>query len=285
VVQATHAPFGLRLYDVATGSPISDGLEINIANCSTGHSRRAIGHSNGIWSARGLPGLHRYEVGDSDDIPARRAARRPFRITIVDLAGRFLPAFFDADIPTDDLFVAPATSSPPIPLPFIGPGAPTAGVPLFSAPHRPVPGTLAVVRAELREAGTERPASWALLAATVDGTLRGIGLADQLGRVIVLFPYPEPARRALASPPSITVFRWSVELTAFYTPRRSGIPAPDVPDLATILDQFATPHRLLASVDSPPVPLSPLQLDDRVPLVARSNLTAPLSSYLYLDAA
>jgi hypothetical protein len=275
----------VRLYDVATGVPISDGLEINLANRSAGHSQRAIGHSNGIWSAGGLPGLHGYEAGPADDIPARRAARRPFRITIVDLAGRFLPAFFDADIPTDDLFAAPGTSSPPFPMPFIGPGAPTGGVPLFSAPHRPVPGTLAVLRAELREAGTERPAAWALLAATIDGTLRGIGLADQLGRVVVLFPYPEPARRALASPPSITVFRWAVELTAFYMPRPSGTPALDVPDLAAVLAQFSAPHRLLASRGSPPVPLGPLQLDDRVPLVARSGLTTPLSSYLYLDAA
>jgi hypothetical protein len=284
-VLARYAPFALRLYDVATGAPIADGLEISIANRPAGRSRRAIGHSNGIWSARGLPGLHGYEVGPSDDIPARRAARRPFRITIVDRDGRFLPAFFDADLPTDDLFVAPTTNSPPFPMPLIGPGMTTTSVPLFSAPSRSTPATLAVLRAELRETGTERPAAWALLAVTIDGTLRGIGLADQQGRVLVLFPYPEPARRALSSPPSITVFRWTVQLTAFYAPRPSGIPAPDVPDLAALLAQFSAPQPLLASIGSPPVPLGPLQLDDRVPLVARSGLTAPLSSYLYLDAA
>jgi hypothetical protein len=283
-----HAPVALRVVDVATGAAVADGLDINITPRFGGRPQQAIVNTSGIWSAHGVSGLHGYEFGSADDIAARRAARRPFRVTINDPGGNFLAVAFDADLPSDGFFVeVAAPSSPPLtslaewPLP---PGV--AGVPLFSAPSRAVPGSLAVLRAELREAGTERPAAAALLAASVDGTNRGLGLADQLGRVLVLFPYPEPAGRAMSSPPAATVFRWSVELTAFYIPRAAGTAAADVPDLAAVLAQLAAPpQRLLASVGSPTVALGPLLLDDRGPLVVRSGLAPPLSPYLYLDAA
>jgi hypothetical protein len=273
--------------DIATGAAVTDGLAIDITPRPTGRSVRASVSSGGIWWARDLPGLRRYETGEADDINARRAARRPFRITIDDPAGRYLAVAFNADLPTDDLFVViKSSSSPSLSLWPTSPPLPgTVGVPLFSAPSRAVPGTLGVVRAELREAGTERPAAWALLAANVDGIPRGIGLADTEGRVLVLFPYPALSQRAAASPPVPTAFRWIVELTAYYTPRPSGAPTPDLPDLSDLLLQLAAPRRPLASVGSPTLALGPLQLDDRVPLVVRSGLAPPLSPYLYIETA
>jgi hypothetical protein len=155
------------------------------------------------------------------------------------------------------------------------------GIPLFSAPQRPVPEPLAVLYAQLRESGdARRPAPWALLAASVEGEVRGAGLADREGRVAVMFPYPEPPRITLSSPPEArSEFHWQVELQAYYGV--ASPPAPGIPDLAAVLSQLELPRELVGSTLSPGAPLPALALEYRVPLTARTEA----SSYLLVSTA
>jgi hypothetical protein len=285
---ALHAPMALRLVDVVTGSLVTANVAISVAARAGGSAITAIRSRGGIWTAAGLPGLRGYERGNDDSVAARRAARRPFRITIGDSTCRYLPFAFNADLPTDDLTLSPpgtlpglpwagASSSPPVPV--------LAAIPMFPAPGYPIAAPLGAIRAELREAGSGRPAGWALLQARIGGIVRGLGLADQLGRVLVPLSYPPPSPRVLTSPPQPAASHWSVELTAFYRQPAAGGAAPDVADLAGVLAQLATPRRLLADTASPPNTLAPVDLEEGVPLVVRSLGPMTPSPYLFLDAA
>lgn len=288
---ARHAPFGLRLWDVAAATDLAEGLEIDVAVRTRQESRaRAVVNRSGIYCASGVPGLREFELSDADDASTQSAALRPYRIEVRDPSDRFLPFAFDADLPARGLFtwLTPWTSPPqPFALPTEH-GSPPAlmveRVPLFSTPSRPVPEPLAAVRAQLREVGTNRPAAWCLLTVSIDAIVRGIGLADQEGRVAVLFPYPDRPRPVLTSPPPATNdFRWSVELAAYYVPRPANTPAPVIPDLADVLAQLSSPRTLFLST-SPLQALPALLLEYRVPLTVRTEITATgLSSFLFVN--
>jgi hypothetical protein len=117
----------------------------------------------------------------------------------------------------------------------------------------------------------------------------GLGLADEQGRVAVLFPYPEPARRRLASPPEPrNDFTWRLELVAYSAPAAASPPprnAGSPPDLHDLLAQLQHPRTVLASAPvpaSPPPPPAVLGLDYRVPVTARTaGLPAADASFLY----
>ena len=144
-----------------------------------------------------------------------------------------------------------------------------------------------MVRAQLVELGTERTASWCLLTASIDLVTCGIGLADQEGRIQLLFPYPPRPRPVLTSSPAANNdFRWSVELKAYYMPRTMGASSPAIPKLTDIVAQLGAPRALLQSIASPPAPLPALPLDYQVPLTVRTNTASGRpSSYLYVDPA
>ena len=132
-----------------------------------------------------------------------------------------------------------------------------------------MPEPLAVVYAQMREIGVGRAAAWSLLAANIDGMPAGLGMADGQGRVAVMFPYPEPPRAPLSSPPEArSDFRWLVDLTAFCTPASPTVAAPDIPDLADVLGQLASPCTVIDSMSSPAVPR---RLDYRVPMTAKTE--------------
>lgn len=288
-----HAPFGLRLWDIAGATDLVDGLDIEVsARADSQSSVRAFVNRSGVYSVAGLPGLRRFELGEADDDAAFNAALRRYRVTVRDPQGRFLPFAFDADLPARGLFTWLPPDSPPQPLLLptdhgSPPGPMIGRVPLFSAPSRAEPGPVASVRTQLRELGGERAAAWALLTASIDSLVQGIGLADEEGRVAVLFPYPDRPRRTLTSPPpAVNDFRWSVELTAYYIPRPADTPAPAIPDLADVLAQLASPQVLFRSTVSPPQALPALPLEYRGPLTVRTETTATgPSSFLFVNAA
>lgn len=148
-----------------------------------------------------------------------------------------------------------------------------------------MPEPLAVVYAQLRESGADRAAAWALLTARIDGDVRGLGLADREGRIAVMFPYPEPPRITLSSPPEArNDFRWQVELEANYDVGSPQAAALEIPDLGHVLSQLDMPRELLGSTLSPALPLPALPLEYRVRLTARTEAT-PLgpSSFLFVS--
>jgi hypothetical protein len=152
---------------------------------------------------------------------------------------------------------------------------PTAALPLFSAPTRAAGGGLATLRASLWDAAADAPASWALLEARIAGQPTVRGLADELGRVALVFPYPEPSAFAEQSPPStpFTKQEWPVQLFASYSPQR---PVPPLPSLPAALRQ---PRATLWADSALSVPLTRAVLRAGRELVVRtsdaSDVTAP----------
>jgi len=288
------APLGLQVWDVATSARVVNGLDIQVTTGARFAKRtRAFTNRSGIYCAFGVPGLHRFEL-NTEDATNRNRQTRPYKIEVRDPAEYFLPYTFDAHLPTKGLLegILSRTSPPQffeLPMEQDSPPSPMIRqVPLFSSINRPTPDNLAVVRAQLRELGTEREAAWCLLTVSIDAVVKGIGLADQQGRVAVLFPYPERPRPALTSPPSANRdFHWNIQLTAYYIPRPIDSVAPAIPDMAEILEQFNSPPRSLYRSTLLPQETLPSQpLEYRVPLTVRTELTATgKSSFLFINPA
>src|SRR5216684_5469045 len=95
-------------------------------------------------------------------------------------------------------------------------------VPLFSAPNRITAGGLARVSADLWDSEAGRPAAWAVLEVWAGGAPAYRGVADQDGRVAVLFAYPEPPLHAASPPPggsrALSHQTWPLTLTVRYAP-------------------------------------------------------------------
>jgi hypothetical protein len=282
-----NAALGLRFRDVAAGTSLVDGLVVEVFPRANPHARRrALPNPGGVYVAHALAGLRAFEfhetTGDDPvDEPWRAAhAGSPplaagYRIEVRDPRGRFLPVAFDADLPARGLlaWLAPWLSPPqPGALPGVSPSSPPLlfdGIPLFSAPSRPPPEPLAVVRAQMREAGSGRVAAWTLLGVEIGGDAVGLGLADREGRVAVHFPYPEPPRAPLSSPPEArSDFRWTVGLTAYASSSSPDMAPSDIPDLGDVLAQLASPRAVIDGLVSP---APPRRLEYRVPMTARTE--------------
>lgn len=209
------APFGIRFWDAALDRTVDEGLQVTLVPDGQPFRRiPAFRNTSGVFVAQDLPGLRNWEFGASDR-PAL-----PFRVEVVDLAGRFHAVSFDADLPTDGLFEA-LCGSPPSP-----PDGPAAVVPLFSLPSRPVPPGFAAVRGRLTLASGDG----AHLASLDVGPARGF--ADARGEVLTLVPYPEPSG-STGSPPfspggKLTDQTWQVEVAASLP---TVEPDPLLPDL------------------------------------------------------
>jgi hypothetical protein len=228
-------PLGMRFRDTVTGATVSDGLRVE-AWPSTGYERRtaAVQNRSGVFAFHGLPGMRAVENGAGDDaFWASPPDIREFVVEALDAARRFLPVRFLAAAPTRGLF-QPACAAPDSP-----PGD-AAWVPLFSAPWRPPPPGMAVLRAELFDAVYGVPAAWALVEAETGAPpLRYRGMADDRGRVALFFPYPEPEGFHIGSPvPSngaaVGDYEWPVRVSVFYRPY---LRPPEIPDLCDVLDQ------------------------------------------------
>jgi hypothetical protein len=287
---ARTAALGVRFSDIASATSLIDGLRVEVFPHASPH-RRVVAHPNrsGVYVAHAVPGLRDFEYGDAEQDALWASALRRYRVEVRDPHGRFLPIAFDADLPARGLFTwrAPWLSPPePVSDPLHTESPPrllVGRVPLFPAPTRPVPDPLAVVRAHLRDRATGLDIAWGLLGVTIDGQIRGLGLADAQGRVAVMFPYPEPPRGTLASPPQERHdFTWRVELTAFVPPLESpATSARELADLADILAAMNAPRNVVESLDSPAMPF---RLTYRTELTARTaGTTAADASSLFVS--
>lgn len=227
-IQLTCA-LGLRFLDVATGAFVGADVGVESLNRTSlglhaeawpvnAPRQRTIGTvtPSGVLAFHGLPGLRDLEKSSAEDPWDDAPPPREFQIEVIDKLGRFLPCTFTVTAPQRGLAQFADDGSPP----WIEEGA----VPLFSAASRPIPGGLAAVRAEVRDLATGEPAAWALVEASYSsgGSLRTArGLADDAGRVLLMFPYPEGQRRAYgASPPGnargLSEQEWNLKLAFFH---------------------------------------------------------------------
>jgi hypothetical protein len=286
-----NAPLGLRFWDVAGATSNVYGLRVEIFRRDNPRRRALVPiNRSGTYVSHTLPAaspppdVRAFEFSDADPDVLWMGPTRSYRIEVTDPEGRFLPLAFDADLPLQGLltFRAPWLSPPqPVSLPS-DPGSPPPllinRIPLFSAPSRPVPEPLAVVYAQLREDDSGRDLAWALLTVSIDGFVRGVGLADALGRIAVMFPYPEPPRQSLASPPEArNDFTWPLALTAFARTASPPEAVPAIPDLADVFSSLLSPRTVIESTVSPSLPF---RLAYREPLTARTAGTAGAAASL-----
>jgi hypothetical protein len=290
---ARNAPLGLRFWDVAGATSTVYGLRVEVFPRANPRARTLASiNGSGVYVTHHLPmappppGPREFEFSDSEPDELWPATTRGYRVEVSDPDGRFLPVAFDADLPARGLFTwrAPWLSPPePVALPTES-GSPAVllieRVPLFSAPSRPVPSPLAVVYAQLRELGSGQDAAWCLLTVAIDGVVRGVGLADAQGRIAVIFPYPEPPRMSLASPPEArNDFTWQLALSAFGFSASPPGAVPAVPDLADIFASLSTPRTVVESTVSPSLPF---RLTYREALTARTAGTTGADASLLL---
>jgi len=192
--------------------------------------------------------------------------RRRFTVEVRDERRHFLPLKFAAELPCKGVFRWRTTvPRAPLDLPDN-----SQGVPLYSSILRPAPPGMAVLRAELYEAprpgstdaAIPKPAAWAMLQARSGGRLLGRGIADEQGRIALIFAYPAPQSSISSSSSSPAgEFRrsrpflqqgWPIQLQAFYEPNALSSPPassppqpsgftregePNIPNLTDILEQ------------------------------------------------
>lgn len=246
------ALLGVRPWDFATGRAVTDGLSLTDVR----HGVQARANGSGVFAFHDLPSLHdsAFAAGDQafwDSPPASG----DFTLELSDHQLRFLTFRFDARAPARGLFredCGPTASPPELDVP---------GVPLFSAPSRPVPPGMAAVSADLWDLDADAPAAWAVLELTPPGGPTTRGVADGRGCVLVPLAYPEPPWQDSSPPPgarSLSEQTWPLELAVRYEPAGAGPPLPDpasgvAPDLCAVLAQG---HATALAAVSPMSPLT-----------------------------
>lgn len=246
------APLGLRFHDATTGTLVGDGLSVWAYPVGRPTAKRpAIANRKGVYVLHHGYGLRERENGDGSraywDNPV--PPNKDFIIEVTDEQQRFQPFQFTASLPFEGIFKWPDS-----------PLSERTTVPLFPAPTQSVASGMAVVRADLWDTSLDAPAAWAVIEAFTAGKFLGRGMADDMGRIAVIFSFPTPLAFTPASPPGsplgsppiatsppLTEQVWPLELRAFYTPDRPVVPPPDfieeagplLPDLKFTLSQPA----------------------------------------------
>ncbi|MDQ1639073.1 MAG: hypothetical protein QOF62_2412 [Pyrinomonadaceae bacterium] len=222
------APLGLRFCDFTSGTFVGDGLDVQVyPPGSPARKVPAVANRSGVYVLHHAPGLRELEYGEGDqaywnELPPAR----DFVIEVNDNERRFQPFQFIAGLPARGFYkwVDPLLSSPP---------TPAASIPLYSSPVRAVPPGMAVLRADLWDGSNDIAASWAVIEASLNDRIIARGIADEQGRIALMFPYPAPRSFSVTSPPgsplgsppraktlALTEQVWSIGLRAFYTSAR-----------------------------------------------------------------
>jgi hypothetical protein len=261
------APLGLRFRDVVTNTFVNDGLSVTVYP-QANPLRRVLAFANrtGVYVLHHAPGLSAFEHGAGDDaFWAGVPQGQPFIVEVEDTERRFLPFKLTLNLPQKGIYnwVSPLPSAAQP----LSPPASVAPIPLYSAPTRSTPAGVAVLRAELWDPQTQRPAAWAVIEARVEDLLLARGIADERGRLALIFPYPPPQKFSVTSPvgspvdasppaprgPSIYEQEWRITLSAGYAPLASPPSPPDVAGVtATALPDL---NATLAQLNQPPANL------------------------------
>ena len=247
------APLGLRFHDATTGALVGDGLSVWAYPLGRPSAKRnAVANRKGIYVLHHGYGLLEQEHGDGTASFWNNVVTKDFVIEVSDELGRFQSFQFVVGLPVKGIFKWDGSLDSPL--------SERTTVPLFSSATRSVPSGMAVIRADLWDTSIDGPAAWAVLEVFSGGKLIGRGMADEAGRLALLFPYPAPLSFTPASPPGsppgsppvatsppLTEQVWPLELRALYTPERPLLSPPDfiedagptLPDLRFTLSQPA----------------------------------------------
>jgi hypothetical protein len=230
------APLGLRFWDAATRSLVSDGLRVTaipkVSGTYPGQAVSAFPNRSGVFVFHHLSGLEKSEVGEGDqDYWDNIPVTRDFVVFVEDVPRRFLPFQIAVRAPSEGIYQWGCATGHSLTL---LPGQPAGTIPLCSAPGRPAPAGLTVIYANLVKE-PKQPAAWAVLEVYNQNELLGRGLADKEGHAALFFPYP---RLAELSPyqnrPPLTQETWQIDVEVFHSPTSS---IPDQPDLCALMEQ------------------------------------------------
>lgn len=259
-------PLGLRFWDDVTGQVISEGLEI-VAYSRSNPERRIPATTNraGVFILQNLPGLNDSETGSGDESYwSNPPIKRKFLIELNDTQRRFLPYQFEVELPHKGLFDLHCISA-------LSPPETSGFLPLFSSPSRGVPGAMAVFRAQLWDMVLNVNAAWARVEISSAGLAPKVGLADEKGRVAIIFPYPPPIGPRIGSPPhnGMSLFdqTWELQIQAFYDSKKEDN-IPTIPDLCQVFQQNSA--TLIKSI-SPETPLTQVMLEYGKELVVKTE--------------
>jgi len=243
---------GLRFCDLTSGVLVGDGLDVQVYPAGNPATRvAAVANRRGVYVLHHAPGLRELEHGEGDEgFWQNLPPARDFVIEVNDNQRRFQSFQFTASLPVRGIYkwIEPVPSSPPTPI---------ESIPLHSSPVRSVPSGMAVVRADLWDASNDTPASWAVMEASLNDRVIGRSIADEEGRIALIFPYPAPRPFSISSPPAspvgsppapnslpLTEQVWPITLRALYTPVRpiASPPSlvesePELPELRFTLSQ------------------------------------------------
>jgi hypothetical protein len=246
----TVAPLGLRFHDASTGQVVGDGLNVSAHPLGQPHSvRDLIPNRRGVFVLHDAPSLRTVENGIGDDDYWENLPRKDFVIEVRDGQNRFIPFQFVAALPHRGVYEwqEPAMGSPPT--------TTTRSIPLYSAPARIAPAGMAVIRVDLWDPTREvmgAEAAAAVLELYDKDSFVARGIADQKGRVALMFPYPAPINFAPSSPPgsplgsppraagpALTDQVWAFSVRALYAIQSPPqMPSNDsLPDLRALLSQ------------------------------------------------
>jgi hypothetical protein len=265
------ALLGMRFRDDAMARPVTDGLVVVVSDTRRPNvSVSTVRSPSGVEVLHAFPGLADLARGSGDDAYWQHvdalAHRSPpglptLRVRVDDAQGRFLPTRFDVVVPHRGLSSLGALLSSP---------DAESDVPLYSRPSRATGGSVAVIRAQLRDDTRARFAAWALVTIAHGGVEIGRGIADEAGRVVVFCPYPQfPVAGMSPSMPPIP--EWTLEFGVAY----AGHSEAEVPDLADLHRQPAVD--VVGDV-SPPAERIDVELGFGQEAIVRS----PGSPYLHL---
>jgi hypothetical protein len=257
------APLGVYFYDPTTNLPVTESLSVTIVSMADPRIRiPAVPNPSNVYVIHAFPGLPRDgarypQPDDAPTSPPPSPAPRPVRIEVRDPSGHYLPVDLLGEVPTYGLFAPTcATLSPPD-----SPPAMARAVYLYPGAAQPTSGARAVVRAELRDANTDRPVAWALASVVYRDTTLGRAVSDSEGRLTLVFPFPELATpRIVASPAPVTpptlrsMATWDVSLHIASSP---AVSSSSVPDFCALHAQAAA--RVLAA-RSPAVDLTDISI-------------------------
>lgn len=253
------APLGLRFCDLSSGTLIGDGLDVQVyASGNPATKAPALANRRGVYVVHHAPGLRDLEHGEGNEEFWQNLTAKNFVIEVNDIERRFQPFQFTASLPVRGIY---RWVEPPFSSPLSSPPTPVESIPLYSSPVRSVPAGMAVVRADLWDAASNTAASWAVMEATLNDRIIARGIADEQGRIALIFPYPAPRPFSISSPPAspppfslssppaatslpLTEQVWPIGLRAFYTSVRPMLSPPnplptnrELPELRFTLSQ------------------------------------------------
>jgi hypothetical protein len=244
------APLGLRFHDAITGEAVGDGLSVWAYPVGRPQASRPLFlNRRGVYVLHDAPGLRELRNGaGDDDYWNNLPPKKDFVIEVTDSRSLYLPFQFTASIPARGIYEwdGSISNSPP---------AAAKSIPLYSSPSRGTAAGLAAVRADLwdpTQVAQGAPAASAVLELYDDDRFIARGIADQQGRVLVLFPYPAPKTFAPSSPPgsplgsppratgpALTDQVWTFRARALYAIQSPPQISTDnsLPDLRAVLSQ------------------------------------------------